>query len=1366
MSDPAFSDVTILAVDDDVEILEMLDHIFKRHGYRVLQAYNGRDALNRLASDPSIDVVLLDLLMPGDLNGLQVVQRVRADPALRQLPVLIVTALGSTEQQVAGLDAGADDYIAKPFAPRELLARVNAALRIGRGQRALREAEERYRLLVETARDFVFALDMEGRFTYVSPSARALTGYPPESFLSGRVRLLELVHPEDRPRIEELLALAMQGLSGDDTQFRLVRHGGDERWLSLSSAAMRDASGRQTGVQAIARDVTSRKRSEAAIYQRSQELAALNLIASRVNQSLDLDTTLSDALDALMEVLSIDYGAIYVTEGDRAVARAWRGLNADALARLRTLALPEAPWLDRLGVHGDLLDEQADADHRLSLAPLDAIAEILRAPAWLIAPLRERDILQGAIVLGSRATGRFGEDEVILIRTVADQVGVAVTNARLYEEARRRVDELALLNEVGRALTSTLDLDKVLSVIMEEAVGVLQGEAGSVLLLDEASGELVFAASVGPAADRLPGVRLPAGAGIAAQALTDGHPLLIADAQADARFYSRIDAMTGMVTRSLMAAPLRARGRIIGVMEVLNKRSDLFTLNDLRLLDSLAQTAATAIDNAQLFERERRRVQQMVALNEIGQRVASSLDASVLLPQVAHLIDEQLGYPLVAVGLVDSNGADLVLRGVSGALPGDGASETRFRVGASLPLHSGLIGHVVDQCRSLIVSDVEIDPDQALGEGSTASGSRAAVPILLEGIVIGMVLVGSPQRHAFSAIDITTLEAVASQTTTAIANARLYDQVRRRNRELTAMHAMSAAMSQSLELQSVLDASLILAQPLFEADGCRIHLIEGQQLVLTAGYGRLHEELPAPSHESIDTSFDGMAARRGSVELLPAVSQADPAWREIWRGWPLGAIAALPLWGHDRVQGVMTLMWHAPRDFAEGNRQLLAAIGQQIGVAIDRARLFEDTRRRERELGALNDIIRSVTSTLDLEQVLGAAMQGVRDVMQVEIGSLLLVDESDGRLHFRKALGPAGEWLADQSLAPNEGIAGWVVAHRQSLRINDPPSDPRYARRFEQATGIAVHSVMAAPLIVKERIIGAIEVINKPGGMRESDETLLNALAASIAVAIDNARLYQELAQSARALERSHAQLVQSEKLAATGRLTLSLAHEINNPLQAVANCLHLSLEPGLSEERRHEFLSMARDEIDRLSVLVHRMLEFYRPAPGDQTASDVNGLIRRVLALAEPKLHGNQVGVELDLAPDLPDVRIAADQLTQVFLNLAVNAAEAMDSGGRLAVTSRLDESGDWVDINFADTGPGIPIDVLPHIFEPFFTTKTTGSGLGLAVSYGIVERHGGLLTVNSRPGAGTTFSVRLPVAVDMVADNSLAALSHTGSR
>jgi two-component system NtrC family sensor kinase len=211
----------------------------------------------------------------------------------------------------------------------------------------------------------------------------------------------------------------------------------------------------------------------------------------------------------------------------------------------------------------------------------------------------------------------------------------------------------------------------------------------------------------------------------------------------------------------------------------------------------------------------------------------------------------------------------------------------------------------------------------------------------------------------------------------------------------------------------------------------------------------------------------------------------------------------------------------------------------------------------------------------------------------------------------------------------------------------------------------------------------------------------------------------------------------------------VSLAHEINNPLQAIQNLLHLSLEYEISDAKRHEFLEMARDETSRLITLVQQTLEFYRPAQPQAGPMDLNAAVQRVLALARKKLAHNDVEVELRLDPSLPPVTGMPDQIAQVFLNLIVNSAEAMSDGGRLVIESRV--SNDHVEMIFADTGPGIAPEDLLHIFEPFYTTKHFGTGLGLAVSYSIVESHQGILSVDSVPGQGATFIVRLPAATQV---------------
>jgi two-component system NtrC family sensor kinase len=227
----------------------------------------------------------------------------------------------------------------------------------------------------------------------------------------------------------------------------------------------------------------------------------------------------------------------------------------------------------------------------------------------------------------------------------------------------------------------------------------------------------------------------------------------------------------------------------------------------------------------------------------------------------------------------------------------------------------------------------------------------------------------------------------------------------------------------------------------------------------------------------------------------------------------------------------------------------------------------------------------------------------------------------------------------------------------------------------------------------------------------------------------------------------------ESGKLAGMGRLTASIAHEINNPLQALHNTLHLLLSRSFPEEKRERLLNMAQMEVDRLATLVQRMLELHRPSSKDMRPVSVHGLLESALAGTASTLQQQHVLVERDWAEHLPWVIGIGGHLRQVFVDLAVNAVEAMPDGGRLMIRTRLEDSAHEgvpprVLVEFADSGTGIPESEVQRIFEPFYTHKRNGAGLGLAISYGIIERHGGMLSVSSS-GNGTTFRVVLPAAV-----------------
>jgi two-component system NtrC family sensor kinase len=426
------------------------------------------------------------------------------------------------------------------------------------------------------------------------------------------------------------------------------------------------------------------------------------------------------------------------------------------------------------------------------------------------------------------------------------------------------------------------------------------------------------------------------------------------------------------------------------------------------------------------------------------------------------------------------------------------------------------------------------------------------------------------------------------------------------------------------------------------------------------------------------------------------------------------------------------------------SEELLARVKAMLRVRTMEHELLQHTR----ELATLNEINKAITSSLDLDQILSQTMHGIRVILHVEASSLLLLDENSGLLEFKKILSGNQEQMAEFKLKLGEGIAGHVVRDGKPLLVLDTQNDPRFCPRIDEAIGFVTRSALCVPLKVKDKIIGAIEVINKlDGQFDEKDLWLLNYMAGSVAIALENVRLYTELSDFTRELEKSHAQLVQAEKLAAMGRLAASIAHEINNPLQAIHNCLHLTLKKRLNEEKKTRYLGMAQEEVERLITIVQRMLEFYRPSREGMAPTNVHTIIENVLALSSKRLQHGKITVTKKLAPNLPTINAVSDQLKQVFLNIVINAIEAMQQGGKLCIETKLSEDGDWLSVAFTDTGLGLSKKEQENIFEPFFTTKVTGTGLGLSVSYGIVERHGGRIEVQSELGEGATFTVYLPL-------------------
>jgi two-component system NtrC family sensor kinase len=244
--------------------------------------------------------------------------------------------------------------------------------------------------------------------------------------------------------------------------------------------------------------------------------------------------------------------------------------------------------------------------------------------------------------------------------------------------------------------------------------------------------------------------------------------------------------------------------------------------------------------------------------------------------------------------------------------------------------------------------------------------------------------------------------------------------------------------------------------------------------------------------------------------------------------------------------------------------------------------------------------------------------------------------------------------------------------------------------------------------------------------------------------------LEKKVEERAEEMKKIHSQLFRSEKLASLGKLAAGVAHEINNPLTGILTSSSLLLEDLDKEDPRREDAEVVVKETIRCREIVKRLLDFARQTKPQKRLANINALIENIILLVRNQASFRNITIEKTLGENIPEVLADPDQIQQVFVNIILNAAEAMARGGRLAIQSKVSADRRTIIVSFADTGPGIPESGRERIFDPFYTTKEHGTGLGLSISYGIIEQHGGTIAVESVVGKGSTFTIQLPIVTD----------------
>ncbi len=423
----------------------------------------------------------------------------------------------------------------------------------------------------------------------------------------------------------------------------------------------------------------------------------------------------------------------------------------------------------------------------------------------------------------------------------------------------------------------------------------------------------------------------------------------------------------------------------------------------------------------------------------------------------------------------------------------------------------------------------------------------------------------------------------------------------------------------------------------------------------------------------------------------------------------------------------------------------------------------EQLAKQLQESQALLEISQMLAGTVDLDITLQQIADAANTLIKSATRTILhLLDESGDYLQPVAISGSDRPSLKTRlNFKLGEGIAGIVLESCKTINVADVLNDPRYIPvKTDDQKEPPIRSLLVAPVITGEKRLGTLSVHSPyPNVFTADDERLLTTLGVQAAVAIGKARLYADLQAALKHEKETRAQLVQAEKLAALGRIVASVAHELNNPLQAIQNALYLiDLEENLSPQARED-LQTVLNEANRMAELIARLRETYRPAVSEEfQPTSINSLVLDVQKLLATHLRHNRI--DFIFTPDeaLPMIPAIKDQLKQVILNICLNAVEAIHQGGQIHVWSEYDADHQGVILGVSDSGPSIQPDILPYIFDPFVTTKDGGTGLGLAITYDIVQRHQGRIEVESQPDMGTTFRVWLPLVHHFDADQQIA--------